>query len=337
MNRAYELAGDSEQIVRAAWLYHVAGNTQEQTADLLGISRVKVNRLLAEARESGIVKISIEHRFVRMAEVEENIRNRYNLLFCRTTPPLMSYSASQKKSMPSRAKLATESPIARRAVGIVAADLLRERLQADESSVIGVGLGRTIAEVPKYLVGMSKPRAKFVSAMGSLTRSSAANLFEIVYHLAERTGGEGHFLPVPFIANSVADRKIFMSQRVFKETLALAEQANFYMVTLGQCDEHGLLFRHRYLSGIELQDLKRAGAVCDCMGKFFDADGQVVSSDLNQRTLAVDLEHLYHREVILLCAGREKLQAVKALLKAGFVNGLIIDGDTALWLSEMRE
>ncbi len=81
MNRSYELPGDSEQIVRAAWLYHVAGNTQEQTADLLGISRVKVNRLLAEARESGIVKMSIEHRFARMAEVEENIRRRSQPLF----------------------------------------------------------------------------------------------------------------------------------------------------------------------------------------------------------------------------------------------------------------
>ena len=79
MSRSYEISGDLEQIVRAAWLYHVAGNTQEQTADLLGISRVKVNRLLAEARESGIVKISIEHRFARMAEVEENIRRHYNL------------------------------------------------------------------------------------------------------------------------------------------------------------------------------------------------------------------------------------------------------------------
>ena len=334
MNRAHELPGDSEQIVRAAWLYHVAGNTQEQTADLLGISRVKVNRLLAEARESGIVKISIEHRYARMVEIEENIRHRYNLLFCRTTPPLMSYSTNRRKSMPSRSRLATESPIARRAVGIVAAELLRERLQADESSVIGVGWGRSIAEIPNHLVGVTKPKAKFVSAMGSLTRTSAANLFEVVYQFAERTGGEGHFLPVPFIVNTIADRQIFMSQRIFKETLALAEQANFYIVTFGPCDEHSLLFRHRYLSGIELQDLKRAGAVCDCMGKFFDANGQVVSSDVNQRTLAVDLEHLYDREVILLCAGREKLQAVKGLLKAGFVNGLIIDGDTALWLNE---
>jgi len=46
VRQANELDGASEQIVRAAWLYHVAGNTQEQTADLLGMTRVKVNRLL---------------------------------------------------------------------------------------------------------------------------------------------------------------------------------------------------------------------------------------------------------------------------------------------------
>ena len=140
-NRTYEVPGDSEQIVRAAWLYHVAGNTQEQTADLLGISRVKVNRLLAEAREFGIVKISIEHRFARMVEVEEKIRRRHNLTFCRTTPPIVSYSPARRKTLPSRSRLEAESPIARRAVAIVAAELLRERLQADESSVIGVGWG----------------------------------------------------------------------------------------------------------------------------------------------------------------------------------------------------
>lgn len=332
MNKPGSIRSDAhEQTIRAAWLYYVAGNTQEQTAELLGISRVKVNRLLAEAKEAGIVKISIEHRFARMAEVEETIRSRHKLSFCRTTPPLLSSSA-HRRSMPSRARLESESPIARRAVGIVAADLLQERLQADESSVVGVGFGRTIANVPTYLGEMFKPQVKFVSAMGSLTRSSAANPFEVVCRLAERTGGEGHLLPVPFIANTIADKQIFMSQRVFKETLALAEQANFYLVTLGQCDEYSLLFRHRLLSGIELQDLNRAGAVCDCMGKFFDANGQIVPSELNERTLAVDIRHLYDREVILLCAGRQKLKALGGLLKAGFVKGLIIDGDTALSL-----
>src|SRR6476619_7793839 len=101
MSRSYEISGYLEQIVRAAWLYHVAGNTQEQTAELLGISRVKANRLLAEARDAGIVKISIEHRFARMAEVEEAIRKRHQLAFCRTTPPLMSYSPNRRRGLPS--------------------------------------------------------------------------------------------------------------------------------------------------------------------------------------------------------------------------------------------
>ena len=48
---------------------------------------------------------------------------------------------------------------------------------------------------------------------------------------------------------------------------------------------------------MELQDLKRAGAFCDCLGKFFDAEGKVGRSDVNQRTLSVDLEHLFEREV----------------------------------------
>ena len=336
-DRDYSLPNILEQTIRAAWLYHVAGNTQERTAELLGVSRVKVSRLLAEARDSGIVKISIEHRFARIVEVEETIRKRYDLSFCRVTPPLLSYAEGRKKNLPSRAKLEEEGTVARRAVGIVAADLLRERLQADDSSVIAVGFGRTIGDVPNYLVGISTPNAKFVSAMGSLTRSSAANPFEVVCHFAERTGGEGHLLPVPFIVDNVTDKQIFMSQRVFKQTLALAEQASFYIVSLGQCDEYSSLFRNRLLSAMDLQDLKRAGAVCDCLGRFFDANGQMVASDLNQRTLAIDLEKLYDREVILLCAGREKLKALKGLLKAGFVKGLIIDGDTAIRLCKEHD
>ncbi|MFH7813482.1 sugar-binding domain-containing protein, partial [Acetobacter lovaniensis] len=71
--------------------------------------------------------------------------------------------------------------MARRAVAIVAAELLRERLQADDNGVIGVGWGRTMAAVPDHLTGLTKPGVKFVSVMGSLTRTSAANLFEVVY------------------------------------------------------------------------------------------------------------------------------------------------------------
>ncbi|MBV8813205.1 MAG: sugar-binding transcriptional regulator [Verrucomicrobia bacterium] len=323
------ISAESDQLVRAAWLYYVGGNTQEQTAEILGVSRVKVARLLAEAREAGIVKISIEHRFGPMAEVEETIRKHYSLRFCRATPPLLSDSVERPAKMLSPAKLADEGPPARRAVAMIAVELLRERMQVDEECIIGVGWGRTTAEVASLMPAMRRPQVKFVSVMGSLTRNLAANLFEVVHKLAAKTGGEGHFLPVPFIANTVADRQILMSQRIVQETLALGEKANFYMISVGECDERAFLFENRYLSAEELAELRAAGAVGDAMGKFFNAEGQVVSSELNERTLAIDLNILRQQEVILLCGGRSKLRPAQGILKAGFVDGLLVDGDSA--------
>jgi DNA-binding transcriptional regulator LsrR (DeoR family) len=145
MQNSEPIATESDQLVRAAWLYYIGGNTQEQTAEILGVSRVKVARLLAEAREAGIVKISIEHRFGPMAEVEETIRKHYGLDFCRATPPLLSDSVEHPAKMLPPAKLADEGPVARRAVAMVAVELLRERMQIDEECVIGVGWGRTTA------------------------------------------------------------------------------------------------------------------------------------------------------------------------------------------------
>ena len=73
------------------------------------------------------------------------------------------------------------------------------------------------------------------------------------------------------------------------------------------------------------------------MGKFFNAEGEVVPSELNDRTLAIDLEALRKHEVILLCGGRSKLRPAQGILKTGFVNGLLIDGDSASQMfSEIR-
>ena len=322
-----------EQTARAAWLYYVGGHRQEQTAKLLGVSRLKVHKILAEARDLGIVKISIRHRFARIAAVEENIRRKYNLKVSRVTPPLAAES-DKKRSLPTQAQLAEQSPVARRGVSIVAAELLDRQLRADERSIIGIGWGRTISQIPAHLTETSKPKAKFVSVLGSLTKTSATNPLDVASLFARMTGGEGHFLPVPYIANTVADRRVFRSQTVFQETAALAQKATFYLVSLGRFDENSPLFKQRHLSAADVRGLKQAGAVCDFMGKFFDAEGRVVDHDANERTLAVDLKHLHKRDVVLLSGGQEKLQGVQGLLKTGLVSGLVIDGDSAFRLVE---
>jgi DNA-binding transcriptional regulator LsrR (DeoR family) len=59
-----------------------------------------------------------------------------------------------------------------------------------------------------------------------------------------------------------------------------------------------------------------------------------VKHDLSARTLAVDAVELRGRHVVLAAGGLEKVEAIRALLKAGLVRGLITDGDTALAIAD---
>src|SRR3546814_15459384 len=80
-----------------------------------------------------------------------------------------------------------------------------------EAAVIGVGHGRTLAEVVKYLPQMQCPDVRFVSLLGSLTRHAAANPFDVIHRLTEITGAESHFMPAPFFLDSIsrsAERRV---------------------------------------------------------------------------------------------------------------------------------
>ena len=66
------------------------------------------------------------------------------------------------------------------------------------------------------------------------------------------------------------------------------------------------------------------------LGKFFDADGQLVASRLNRRTPSIPLETIRERDLVLLAAGGSKRDALRAILHTGLVNRLIVDGDLAI-------
>lgn len=322
-------AGEEELRVRAAWLYYVASLNQEETARRLGLTRARVNRLLAEARDLGLVSISIEHRLEPMLAVEAAIARRYDLDFCLATPPLGLEPATVRDP----AAVDVAGTIARRAVGVAAARFLKARLIAEPDAIVGVGWGRTVEQMALHLAGLRAPRARFCSLMGSLTRNSASNPFEVVHALAARTGGEGHFLPVPFIADVERDREVLMGQRSVAETLALAGEAAFHLISVGELAPTALLRRQSMLSAEDAASLRDAGAVGDAIGIFFDARGRAVDHPLNRRTLAIGHEALGRRPVVLLAAGFEKREAVAALLAGGLVRALIVDGDLATTLA----
>jgi DNA-binding transcriptional regulator LsrR (DeoR family) len=325
-----DLAHEPDDVlrVRAAWLYYVGSLNQAETAARLGITRARTNRLIAEAHERGLVTITIEAGEASMLEVEREIATRFQLDLCLATPPVGFVPAGSRD----QATRDAQGRIAQRAVGIAAATFLKGKLAAGEPLTVGVGWGRSLEQMARHLGGVKNTSARFVSVLGSLTRNSASNPFEVVQALAARTSGEGHFLPVPFIADTQADRDILMSQRIVASTLALARSAGLCLTSIGELGPNSLLSRQRMLSAADLKSLRAAGAVGDMLGKFFDPDGKVVHHEITDRTAAVELTDIRKGALVVLGAGLEKVAAIRAILRSGIPKGLIVDGDTALQL-----
>jgi len=320
-----DLMNDNQLMARAAWLYYVAGLNQEATSKRMNLTRARVNKLLSLARETGLVSIAINQRHVGLLAQEEAIRAEFGLDFCFATPE-MGFSADDEGA---------SSNVAFNMVGAAGAQFLRDQIQANPSAVIGTGWGRTLASMSRNLSGVTAPKVKFFSLMGSLTSNSSFNPFEVVHALAQATGAESYFLPAPFVADSAEDREVFLSQRAIVQTVSLAERADFALVSVGELTEKSLLREQEMISKDEAKSLRSAGAIGDTNGIFFDKDGKPVDHDLNQRTVAIGLPLLQKTSTVVLSAGQQKLKATQAILRSGAVKGLIIDGDSALALSEM--
>jgi DNA-binding transcriptional regulator LsrR (DeoR family) len=309
---------ERELMTRAAWFYYVGGLNQEATSARLGLTRARVNRLLAQAREAGLVTISINDRDLGLLPVEETLKRAFGLELCVATPALGLEAGPEMEAFPLRA------------VGMAAAQVLRQELGQRPDLVVGTGWGRTLAQMARQVSGVTAPEARFVSLMGSLTANAAVNPFEVVQSLAQATGAEGYFLPVPFIADSAPDRAVLTAQRPVARSLDLARNVDLALISVGELTDGSLLRQQGMISAEELAELRAAGAVGDTNGLFFDAAGGLLEHPLADRTIAVGFDDLARARTIVLAAGVAKVPATMALLRSGIAKGLVIDGDAAL-------
>ena len=319
----FEGSGGNDLLARVAWLYHVGQLSQKEVSDSLGISRFKVLRLLADARERGIVRISITHDTVAALELADRLRADWDLSEVMVAP--------LPEGMPDDPN---RSAVARRAVGVVAARFLARIGGGGAKLTIGMGWGSTLASMAQAVTGLSNPGLRFVSLMGSMTQTSETSPFDVCTNLAELTGGTALFMPAPFIADDEAAARVIVSQRLVRETLDVARQADYAIVSVGECGPGALLYESGVLTAEDRTALAAAGAVADTTGHFFRQDGSLADVDLNRRAPAISFEDLRARDVVMLAAGTKKLRALRAVLRAGLVRRLLIDERLARMLAE---
>jgi DNA-binding transcriptional regulator LsrR (DeoR family) len=207
-------------------------------------------------------------------------------------------------------------------------------LERGEAKLIGIGHGRTLDEVVKYLPRVDRPEVRFVSLLGSLTRHAAANPFDVIHRLAEVTGAECYFMPAPFFADSIADKKVLLAQKGLKDVFSLARAAELYVVGIGEIGAHAHMLATGMITDKELREVKLAGAVGEVLGRFLDRNGRAVGAELNDRAVAIKLEEINGKPVVAIAGGEDKPQAIMASLESRVIKGLVTDEATAKTIVE---
>ncbi|MGE0717565.1 MAG: sugar-binding transcriptional regulator [Alphaproteobacteria bacterium] len=300
---------------RAAWMHFAGGMTQSEVADRLGITRLKAHRLIALATREGLIRVFIDGEIAGCVQLEAQLAEAFGLSFCQVVPNL------------------DEDPLPLKPLGMVGAQFLRTVLERGEETLIGVGHGRTLAACVEHLMRLNAGRARFVSLLGGLTRSFAANPHDVIHRLADRTGAQAYVMPVPFIANSVEDRAVLLAQKGVGEVFDLARKAGLLFVGLGSVERQASLVATGMVERAEMDAVRRAGACGEILGHFLDREGRPVDTDVSRRTLSLPLDDLRGRRIVAIAGGTAKVDAVGAVLASGLLQGLITDERTAAGLT----
>lgn len=306
---------EEEQLqTRVAWYYYVDNLTQQQIANRLGTSRVRINRLLAAGRESGVVRININSRLSKCVELEQRLISRYALQGAVVVPA------------------PDDETRVREAIGLGAGSYLSGVI--GDGQTVAVGWGRTLGHTLRAVSAHNYRDTSVVSLQGGLSHCARINTFEIVFDFANRFGSDCYYFAAPIYVSSEAARDMVLKQDAIRETYEKARNADLAILTAGDMTE-SLIVEYGLSRPDEVQALRRAGAVGDVIGHFIDGDGQLVEHELNRRTVAVRLDDLRAIDtVILVSGGAPKFAVTRAALRGGYTNVLVTDEMTALRLCE---
>lgn len=297
--------------IRAAWLHYAGGLTQAAVAKRLGLPSVKAHRLIARAVADGVVKVTIDGEIVECAALEDRLCTRYGLDFCEVAPDL------------------GEEDLPLRALGLAGAAFLRREIERGDTPVIGLGHGRTLAAAIQEMPRIDANGIRFVSLLGGLTRHYAANPHDVMHRLAAKTGAQAYVLPVPFFANSAEDRAVLLAQPGVREIFDMSGGAGLKLVGIGTADSGAQLVASGMIEPREIDEINAAGGAGEMLGHFFDAQGGVLETTLTARTLSVELNTRDDSRIVAIAGGAEKVGAVRAVLRSGWLKGLITDEATA--------
>jgi DNA-binding transcriptional regulator LsrR (DeoR family) len=295
---------------RAVWLYFVEGHTQNEIARILGLNRVAVVRLIADARRRNEVRISISAPLAELSGIEQAVQGRYQIGRVIAAP----------------VSTAGIDPV--KVIAAAAGSFINATMRS--SMTVGVGWGRTLYNSLPFIAGTTLDEFRVVQLLGGIAAARRFNPAEFAWQFAELFQGEGYLIPAPAIVDSPETKHALLEHCGLAEIFQMADHLDLAVFSVGAMSTITTSYRMGHLSEAERRELVAAGAVGDVLYNFIDVEGRVVDHPVNQRIMSVDLARLRKTpERVLVSGGAEKIPILRGAIKALSPTVLITDEITA--------
>jgi DNA-binding transcriptional regulator LsrR (DeoR family) len=308
----------TDTLVRCAWLYHTRDHTQHEVATELGLSRATVARMLKEAKERGLVRVTVESP-VRLLELADRLRERWAPHGVREVRLVQSVSDIEEQ----KAVLAAELPFV---------------LPPVAGKVVGVSWGTTLGAgveqvpMPGSTNGNGAGGTRVVSMLGGVTGSMrAADPYGVAVQLGQRLRASVYALTAPLYVRDRNVANLLAGHESVRGPLELAADADVALFGVGDLESQSTIVRLGVITHEERRWLREQGAVGDVIGHFLDVQGRPVTAAADLLApICLGLDQLRAiPERICLAGGPDKHDMLLATVRAGLVTRLLTDERTA--------
>lgn len=301
-------------LYKIAKAYYEDDLTQQEIGKRLGLSRIKISRLLRLAREARIVQITITPPEDPNVHLEREVESRFGLDEVIVVSPT-----------------GDDTRATTQAIGAAAAGCLARALQGTE--VVTLSWGSTLLAAVEAASAQSWSGLTVVQCLGGLGQPDAqVHGMELVRRLAQTFGARPRLLPAPGIVASKMVRDALVADAQIADALALAARADVALLGIGVTAAPDSVVRQAgtILTEQEIEELEARGAVGDIALRFFDAQGQSIRHEINDRVVGLELEQIRRiPRVIGAAGGAAKVGAIRGALRGKLINVLVTDDRTA--------
>lgn len=305
-----------ELLATVASLYYKLNQSQGEIASRLDISPSTVSRLLREAKERGIVEITIRMPIPRDFELEQRLIERFGL-----KDVYILQTASE-----------TNNDTLLRAIGQLAATYVERMVETYPSgSSIGVAWGTGVHATVNALPDHTTQNIDVVQLLGGVG-ALVVDSPDLARMVAQKLGGRHYDLHAPVLVEKASSREVFLAEPSVHEAILRARSVNLAITGIGSLmDDASSFLRAGLLTRSDLSHLRKSGVVGEICGRFFDINGDSKDFEINQRIVGIELDDLRRiPQSLAVARGISKVQSIFGALNGKFITVLATDDITAL-------